>query len=201
MFASQEKIDAAREYELDSLANTLANIYAELSDEAKGKDYLHTVSEAYGENRSGESALRIKELLREPESRRHVLSELRAFVSFYTTDRSMLRLRPTTSLPELTQQIADLDKPITEFKAADGFAPVVGSFITENEIDQFLMNSPHLQDSKFRIYSYFVQGHDARECAAFLRSEYGIHINYCLGVSYPSPGAFWFPEDRLSCFE
>ena len=81
----------------------------EFSDAAKEKDYLHTVSEAYQGSRSEECVLRIKELLREPESRRRVLSELRAFSSFYVTDRSLLEHRPTTSLPELTRQIADLD--------------------------------------------------------------------------------------------
>ena len=109
MFASQEKIDTARENELDSLANRLADLRMEFSDAAKEKDYLHTVSEAYQGSRSEECVLRIKELLREPESRRRVLSELRAFSSFYVTDRSLLEHRPTTSLPELTRQIADLD--------------------------------------------------------------------------------------------
>lgn len=173
MFASQEKIDAAPENELDELANSLANLRADFSDAAKEKDYLHTISEAYGRSRSEESVLRIKELLREPESRRRVLSELRAFTSFYTTDRSLLELRPPMSLPTLTRRIASLDKPITEFKAVDGFAPARATFITEDEIDQFLMEGPHVQDSKIRIYSYFMRGHDAKECAAFLRREYG----------------------------
>ncbi|MDE7219648.1 MAG: N-6 DNA methylase, partial [Oscillospiraceae bacterium] len=173
MFASQEKIDMARENELDSLANRLADLRMEFSDAAKEKDYLHTVSEAYQGSRSEESVLRIKELLREPESRRHVLSELRAFSSFYVTDRSLLEHRPTISLPALTRQIADLDKPVTEFKAVDGFAPAKATFITENEIDHFLANGPHVQDGKIRIYSYFMQGHDAKECAAFLRRECG----------------------------
>ena len=174
MFASQEKIDTARENELDSLANRLANLRMEFSDTAKEKDYLHTVSEAYGGSRSEESVLRIKELLREPESRRRILSELRAFSSFYVTDRSLLRSRPTTSLPELTRQIADLDKPVTEFKAAiDGFAPAKATFITEDEIDQFLMGAFSHEGSKIRVYSYFMQGHDAKECAAFLRHECG----------------------------
>ena len=154
MFASQEKIDTAR-------------------DAAKEKDYLHTVSEAYGESRSEESVLRIKELLREPESRRRVLSELRAFSNSYVTDRSLLEHRPTISLPALIRQTADLDKPVTEFKAVDGFAPAKATFITEDEIDQFLADGPSLQDSKICIYSYFIQGHDAKECAALLRHEYG----------------------------
>ncbi len=173
MFASQEKIDTARENELDSLANSLANLRANFSDAAKEKDYLHTVSEAYGESRSEESVLRIKELLREPESRRRVLSELRAFSNSYVTDRSLLEHRPTISLPALIRQTADLDKPVTEFKAVDGFAPAKATFITEDEIDQFLADGPSLQDSKIRIYSYFIQGHDAKECAALLRHEYG----------------------------
>lgn len=123
MFASQEKIDTAQENELDSLANRLADLCVEFSDEAKEKDYLHTVSEAYRGSRSEESVLRIKELLREPESRRRVLSELRAFSNSYVTDRSLLRHRPAISLPALIRQTADLDKPVTEFKAVDGFAP------------------------------------------------------------------------------
>lgn len=173
MFASQEKIDAAQENELTELANSLAYLRADFSDAAKEKDYLRTVSGAYGESRSEESVLRIKELLCDPESRRRVLSELRAFSSAYLTDRSLLEPRPPVSLPTLTRRIADLDKPIAEFKAVDGFAPAQASFITEDEIDQFLMEGSHVQDSKIRIYSYFMQGHDAKECAAFLRREYG----------------------------
>ncbi len=173
MFASQEKIDAARENELDSLATRLANLRMEFSDAAKEKDYLHTVSEAYQGSRSMESTLRIKELLREPESRRRVLSELRAFTSFYTTDRSLLRSRPSISLPALTRQIADLDKPVTEFKAVDGFAPARATFITEDEIDQFLAGAFSVEGGKIRVYSYFMQGHDDKECASFLRHECG----------------------------
>ncbi len=173
MFASQEKIDAARENELDSLATRLADLRMEFSDTAKEKDYLHTVSEAYQGSRSTESTLRIKELLREPERRRRVLSELRAFTSFYTTDRSLLRSRPSTSIPALTRQIADLDKPVTEFKAVDGFAPARATFITEDEIDQFLAGAFSVEGGKIRVYSYFMQGHDDKECASFLRHECG----------------------------
>ena len=173
MFASQEKIDTAQENELDSLANRLADLCVEFSDEAKEKDYLHTVSEAYRGSRSEESVLRIKELLREPESRRRVLSELRAFSNSYVTDRSLLRHRPAISLPALIRQTADLDKPVTEFKAVDGFAPAKATFITEDEIDQFLMGAFSLEGGRIRVYSYFMQGHDAKECAAFLRHECG----------------------------
>ncbi len=85
-----------------------------------------------------------------------------------------MRSRPTTSLPELTRQIADLDKPVTEFKAAiDGFAPAKATFITEDEIDQFLIGAFSVNDGRIRVYSYFMQGHDAKECAAFLRHECG----------------------------
>ena len=174
MFASQEKMNAAQENELNELANSLAYLRSDFSDAAKEKDYLHTVSKAYGVSRSDEGIRRIRELLRDPESRRRVLSELRAFTSSYATDRSLLELRPPVSLPTLTRRIASLDKPVTEFKAAtDGFAPAQATFITEDEIDQFLMDALTFEDGKIRVYSYFMQGHSDKECADFLRRECG----------------------------
>ena len=52
MFASQEKIAAARENELDELAGRLVSLRSTFSDTAKEKDYLHTISEAYQGNKN-----------------------------------------------------------------------------------------------------------------------------------------------------
>ena len=99
------------------------------------------------------------------------LSELQAFPN--STERSLLEHRPTISLPALIRQTADLDKLVTKFKAVDGFAPAKATFITENEIDQFLMATFSFKRGRIRVYSYFMQGHDAKECAAFLWHECG----------------------------
>ena len=67
-----------------------------------------------------------------------------------------------------------MDKPVTAFQAAAGFSPARGAFVTEDEITRQLTGGSGVSEGKFRIYSYFMQGHDAAECIAFLKNEYGI---------------------------
>lgn len=55
----------------------------------------------------------------------------------------------------------------------EGFTPAKGSFITEEEIDRMFMRGSGVSEGKMRIYSFFCQGHDAKERADFLKNEYG----------------------------
>ena len=72
-----------------------------------------------------------------------------------------------------------LDRPVTQFQAVQDFAPASGNFITEDELDRLILRGSGVSQGKLRIYSYFMQGHNASECVRFLRDEYGIG-----GLSY-----------------
>ena len=47
-------------------------------------------------------------------------------------------------------------------------------FITQDEIDYALGRGSGYEHGAFRIYEYFMEGHDQKETVAFLKNEYGI---------------------------
>ena len=60
-----------------------------------------------------------------------------------------------------------------EFSANPDFSLEPKQFITNDEIDRLLTGGSNVQHSKFRIYSYFLEGHTQKERADFLKHEYG----------------------------
>ena len=48
------------------------------------------------------------------------------------------------------------------------------NFITQDEIDYALGRGSGYEHGAFRIYEYFMEGHDQKEAVAFLKNEYGI---------------------------
>ena len=174
MFATQEKIDGARENELTELAEKLWYLHQDLSEEAREQGYLPTTATCYGHG-FPEDTLQIVELLRKPESREAITSEVQDFSIAFSNNRDLLRFPRIHDPHRLWTDLLALERPITQFQAVDGFEPVRASFITEDEIDALLQKSGnHVSDMKMRIVSYILQGHNAVECADFIRREYGI---------------------------
>ena len=64
-------------------------------------------------------------------------------------------------------------------------------FITQDEIDHRLGRGSGFEHGSFRIYDYFMEGHDSKEAAAFLKNEYGIG-----GCSHALAGADHSWEDH-----
>ena len=46
-------------------------------------------------------------------------------------------------------------------------------FITQDEIDTRLTGGSNFHHGQFRIYEYFMEGHDKKDNIAFLKNEYG----------------------------
>jgi hypothetical protein len=120
-----------------------------------------------------EDTKEIAELLKTPVHRQQILQELDTFVDEYKSQPDLLRFRKIHDPVELLKSIDRLSAVKEQYKAAEGFIPVKASFITEDEITQLLLRGGNISESKLRIYAYFKQGHDAKECAVFLRNEYG----------------------------
>ena len=172
-YAPQEKIDSARENEFQELAQKLAYMRQDFSDEAREQAFLPAISEVYEGNHYPEITLQIAELLKKPEKRTEIIEEMTRFLSSYQEDRTLLRFRPPVTPMELLARIRKMNEPVKEFHALDGVESVRGSFITEDEINQLLQRGSGISEGKIRIYAYFMQGHNPQECMAFLRKEYG----------------------------
>ena len=173
-YASQRVIDNARENEYQELAQALWFLRQNFSDSAIQQGYLPTIDKEYRGNNAPESELRITEVLRDAQARYKLAGELETFTAAFAEDPSLLRFRPSTPPKELLQKVSMLDRPVTQFQAVQDFAPASGNFITEDELNRLIFRGSGLSQGKLRIYSYFMQGHNASECARFLRDEYGI---------------------------
>ena len=173
-YASQRVIDNARENEYQELAQALWFLRQDFSDEAIRQGYLPTINQEYMGNNAPESELRIAEVLRDAQARHKLVGELNRFAAAFAKDSSLLRFRPSTPPGELLQKVSMLDRPVTQFQAVQDFAPASGNFITEDELDRLILRGSGVSQGKLRIYSYFMQGHNASECVRFLRDEYGI---------------------------
>ena len=178
-YASQRVIDNARENEYQELAQALWFLRQDFSDEAIQQGHLPTVNKEYIGSNAPESQLRIAEVLRDTQARHKLVGELNKFTAAFAKDTSLLRFRPSTPPGELLQKVSMLDRPVTQFQAVQDFAPASGNFITEDELDRLILRGSGVSQGKLRIYSYFMQGHNASECVRFLRDEYGIG-----GLSY-----------------
>ena len=178
-YASQRVIDNARENEYQELAQALWFLRQDFSDEAIRQGYLPTINQEYMGNNAPESELRIAEVLRDAQARHKLVGELNKFAAAFATDSNLLRFRPSTPPGELLQKVAMLDRPVTQFQTVQDFAPASGNFITEDELNRLILRGSGVSQGKLRIYSYFMQGHNASECVRFLRDEYGIG-----GLSY-----------------
>ncbi len=64
-------------------------------------------------------------------------------------------------------------------------------FITQDEIDHRLGGGSGFHHGSFRIYDYFMEGHDSKEAADFLKHEYGTG-----GCSHALAGADHSWEDH-----
>ena len=173
IFAAQDKIDAAPDNEVRELAEKLWYLRQDFSDSARERNLLPTISQHFFGKGFPDDTKEIAELLKAPVHRQQIMRELDAFVDEYKYRPDLLRFRKIHDPAELFRSIDRLSSVKEQYKAVEGFAPAKASFITEDEITRLLAGGPNISESKLQIYSYFVQGHNAKECAQFLKESYG----------------------------
>ncbi len=170
-YAGQEKLDAAQENEYTELAEKLWFFYQNLSDKAREAGLMPSVIQHY--KTFTDDVAQMARLLMKKDSRDTILEELTHFNRAYQEHPEFLRFRNRYTPEKLLAQISSLNLPQKVFYAIEGFEPCKGGFITEDEITDLLKGGSGISERKMQIYSYFVQGHDTKECADFLRKEYG----------------------------
>lgn len=80
-----------------------------------------------------------------------------------------LKWRHVKSPEYLLSEIADLDRERLEFPLPDAVEVAQEDFITQDEIDYALGRGSGYEHGAFRIYEYFMEGHDQKETVAFLK--------------------------------
>ena len=200
IYAAQEILDTARANEYQELAAQLRYLRQDLSEEAVKRGYLPRVSALYGG--FPDSTEKIAGLLEEKISRDGFAAELTDFVRAYEADPDLMRFHFHNPQAVLSR-LSELDIEPKQFHALEDFEPAKGSFITEDEIDRMFSRGSGVSEGKMRIYSYFMQGHDAKERADFLKNEYGTGGYGSMGHDewHDSKGIKFTRSDEASGFD
>ena len=121
-----------------------------------------------------ESEAKLMELLSTHEGREQLKNVLEDAAERLASGEAELKWRHVKSPEYLLSEIADLDRERLEFPLPDAVEVKQEDFITQDEIDYALGRGSGYEHGAFRIYEYFMEGHDQKETVAFLKNEYGI---------------------------
>lgn len=131
------------------------------------------------------------ELLATTEGRELIKDELEKAKAQLDSGEKLIKWRYVKRPDYLLEQLADLGVEKKEFPALDTVEVRNEDFITQDEIDYRLAGGSGFEHGKFRIYEYFMEGHDKKDNIAFLKNEYGTG-----GSSHALPGSDRAHEDH-----
>ena len=120
-----------------------------------------------------ESVTNLCELLSTQEGRDVVFGELSRAKEQLDTGEKKIRWRYVKKPEQLLSEIADLSTEKKEYPVQDSVEVLNEDFITQDEIDTRLTGGSSFHHGQFRIYEYFMEGHDKKDNIAFLKNEYG----------------------------
>lgn len=134
---------------------------------------------------------RLCELLSTTEGRELIKDELEQAKAQLDSGEKQIKWRYVKRPDYLLEQLADLGVEKKEFPVLDTVEVRNEDFITQDEIDYRLTGGSGFEHGKFRIYEYFMEGHDKKDNIAFLKNEYGTG-----GSSHALPGSDSGHEDH-----
>ena len=168
-YMPQAELDKVDGIELMAIADSLWQIH---HDRADGTEIPFLDAEWF-KGGHPESTARIAEILTHFDQRQAIIDGLRKFSAAYSENRSLLRFPYSGKYLHSSQlRLEDLQHEPLVFTANESASTARPGFITQDEVDRVLCGE-HVQHSKFRIYTYFLQGHTTKEKADFLKKEYG----------------------------
>ena len=172
-YVPQSVLDNASENERKELAEHLWYTVQDFSREAHDENLIPTILAIY--NTHGgfpDNTAQIRELLKNSETVSALITEVEAFAVRYAENPDLMRFRFRRH-DEILTGLHGLLRPHIEFSASPDFSLEPKQFITNDEIDRLLTGGSNIQHGKFRIYSYYLEGHTPKERADFLKHEYG----------------------------
>lgn len=131
------------------------------------------------------------ELLSDPAGIDMVAAHMDKAITELESGEKKMRYRAVYTPKGLREELADLRLPKTEYPLAESVEIKKEDFITQDEIDHRLGRGSGYEHGAFRIYEYFMQGHDSKEAVKFLKQEYGDG-----GSSHALPGSDKSYEDH-----
>lgn len=183
-YATNVELAETELHERTQLSQKLWYIRGDLSDEAREQNILGSL-EDYRKGGFPDATARLAEDLKDPAFRQTVSADYSAFMDAYKADRDVMRFHYHKPV-EIWNALQDLDLPRREYTSDMAEVPMVGMFITDDEIDATLTRGSNVEGGKGRIYTYLTGSHNSKEKTDFLKNEYGIG-----GSSHSVSGQGW----------
>ncbi len=169
-YMPQSELDKADGVEIKALADSLWYLHQDLADDY---EFSFMDTELF-KGGFPNSTARIAELLTQPERQQIILDGLIEFVAAYDKNLELLRFPfAAQHLVKSVEILSGLQREPLVFTADESVSTARPGFITQDEVDALLIRGANIQESKFRVYSFFLQNHTAKEKADFLKNEYG----------------------------
>ena len=138
-----------------------------------------------------DSHARLVDILSTPEGVDMAASHMDKALAQLESGGKKMRFRSIMSKEELRGELDNLLLQKKTFPVSDHVEVKKEDFITQDEIDHRLGGGSGFHHGSFRIYDYFMEGHDSKEAADFLKHEYGTG-----GCSHALAGADHSWEDH-----
>ena len=185
-FATNVELAEAPQYERNQLATSLWYLYRDLSEKGREGNYLNILHQDKFRGFPDETE-HLTEQLSNPQFRSILTQQYAEFLDARRQDRSIMRFN-FHKFDRIMQQLEDLELPRKEYQTEMMDMPVVGYFITDDEINEELSGGSNFEGSKGRIYEYFLESHDQKERIEFLKKEYGTggHSHALSGADHSS---------------
>ena len=200
-FVTNVELAEAPGYERQQVAQTLLYLYHDLTDEAREAGVLSVLDGLRGGGYPDEIE-RVAAFLEDADNRAALGRSYESFLSAYQRGEDVLRFRYHRPL-ELQTRLKELATPRLEYQSDMTETPIVGQFITEDEIAAALAGGSDVEGGKGRIYAYFREKHTTKEQTDFLKKEYGIGgHNYAIsdaGGSYEDHSSKGIKLQKSSC--
>ena len=171
-YATNVELVEAPGYERQKLAESLWYLYRDFADGVRDTGLLGSMQFIRSNGFPSETA-ELAEKLADPEFRANLQNEYRMFMEIRKEHPEILRFN-YHKLDNIEKRLNELDLPLREFHTDRMVPPLVGQFITDDELNQALASrGSGFAGGKGRIWNYWQEGHSSQEKAEFLKKEHG----------------------------
>ena len=170
-FATNVELAEAPQHERNELAQSLWYFYRDMSKKGREGNYLAVLHQDKFRGFPEETE-HLTAQLEDPQFRSILTQQLEEFRDAYRQDRELMRFH-FHKCDRIYQRLTELELPRREYQSDMTDMPVVGNFITEDEINADLTRGGDYANGTGRIYEFFLEPHSSKEKADYLKNEYG----------------------------
>lgn len=175
-FATNVELAECGTFEKRQLAEQLWYMSHDMSEKAMEAGYMSIVRSLRGG--FPEETEKLMVFLSEPESYQAIMKQVYTFRDACAENQNLMRFQMYNPR-RLVKALEEYALPRREYTSKLAELPHEKSFITQDEIDEYLIGGSSFDGSKRRIYAFFQETHTTKEKLDFLKKEYGIGGGNC----------------------